>query len=185
MAFQKIQDLDCETTIQLGGTNKETRKPNAKSAEGYYLGSRKIVTKYGDGWVHVLQTQKGNLGIWGKSHMDRKLLTVPLGTMVRITHTGQIPTNKGNDMITYDVELDPSNTIRVTAVSDDTTEAAGTSDEEYVADDGETDELEEEEDVDVVAPARAKAPAVPTRTASAESQQRVKDLLKGAGKRAS
>ena len=45
MAFETVQDLSCDTVIQLGGTNRETGKANQAQIEGYFLGSKKIESR--------------------------------------------------------------------------------------------------------------------------------------------
>ncbi len=136
MAFKEVASLDADTTISLGGFNKKTKKDNPKSAEGYYLGSRSVTTKTGPANLHFFQTPKGNLGVWGKTDMDRKLGSVTPGTMVRISFNRMTPTPRG-DMYDYKVEVDTTNLIEVseemnTSASDD----AGGSDEAY--DDGDS-----------------------------------------------
>ena len=69
MAFKQIQDLDADVTISMGGFNKKTKKKNPTTAEGYYLGSRKVASpkaKSGFASLHFLQTEDGNLGVWEK-----------------------------------------------------------------------------------------------------------------------
>lgn len=135
MSFQEVAALDADVTIAIGKVNKETGKPYPKSAEGYFLGSRKVESKRGDSFLHFLQTEKGNLGVWGTTDLNRKLSTVNPGTMVRITSTGMKPTPNG-DMYTYKVESDKANTIEVSAQEDASTLPAA-SDEE--GDDNEYD----------------------------------------------
>lgn len=116
MAFQEVNSLDAEVTIALGGYNKKLKKENPTTAEGYYLGTRLVASKLaasGEAPLHFLKTPKGNLGIWGKTDMDRKLCQVTLGTMIRISFTGTKPSNKGQDMYLYKVEVDADNTIEV------------------------------------------------------------------------
>lgn len=112
MAFQEIASLDADVTVALGKTDKKTGKPYPKQAEGYYLGTRKVENKRGECDLHFLQTQKGNLGVWGTTDLNRKISQVRPGTMVRITSTGTKPTPNG-DMYTYKVESDKTNTIEV------------------------------------------------------------------------
>lgn len=112
MSFSEVAGLDADVTVALGKTNKETGKPYPKSAEGYFLGSRTVKNKRGDSQLHFLQTDKGNLGVWGTTDLNRKLSQVTAGTMIRITSTGTKPTPNG-DMYTYKVEQDKTNTIEV------------------------------------------------------------------------
>lgn len=115
MGFKEITSLDAENTISLGGYNKKLRKENPTEVEGYYLGSRKVTsTKNSQGFssLHVFQTAEGNLGVWGKTDMDRKLGQVTVGTMTKVEFTGMKAT-KNNDMYTYKVQVDSDNTIEV------------------------------------------------------------------------
>lgn len=135
MGFKEVNSLDADVTVAIGGRNKKTNKENPTSAEGYYLGSKKVASaksKTGFAYIHILQTPKGNLGVWGKADMDRKVTTVTPGTMIRITHTGMQATPNG-DMYKFKIEQDDTNTIDVgglAAVSTDySAEDSGTADE--------------------------------------------------------
>lgn len=116
MSFKAVQSLDAETTTALGGINKQTRKANPTTVEGYYLGTRQVdskKSKSGKADIHFLQTPKGNLGVWGKTDLDRKIRTVPVGTMVRVSVLpDKVPTPNG-DMYKFLVELDDTNVIEV------------------------------------------------------------------------
>lgn len=113
MGFKTVQSLDADTTIALGKKDKKTGQADPNSVEGYYLGKR-VTTggKYGDSTLHFFQTKTGNVGVWGATDLDRKLSTVPAGTMVRATRAGTIPTKNG-DMKSYKVEVDDENSIEV------------------------------------------------------------------------
>lgn len=135
MGFKEVNSLDADVTVAIGGRNKKTNKENPTSAEGYYLGSKKVASaksKTGFAYIHILQTPKGNLGVWGKADMDRKVTTVMPGTMIRITHTGMQPTPNG-DMYKFKIEQDDSNTIDVgglaAVATDYSAEDSGTADE--------------------------------------------------------
>ena len=140
MAFKEVNDLNPDTTIALGGTNRKTNKANPTQVEGYYMGSRKVddkKKKSGYSHIHVFQTAKGMLGVWGKTDMDRKVLAVTTGTMTRVTATGTRPTPNG-EMYVFKVELDDSNTIEVVgSVNDnraeDANEGGSNETEEYEA----------------------------------------------------
>ncbi len=112
MAFETVASLDADVTVALGKKDKRTGKPYPTSAEGYYLGNRQVQGNRGPSTLHFLQTSKGNLGVWGTTDLDRKLKSVQVGTMTRITSTGTKATPKG-DMFTYRVEQDQDNTIEV------------------------------------------------------------------------
>ncbi len=115
MAFKQLQSLDAETTISLGGYNKKAKKENPTSIEGYYLGNKQVEdSKNADkkNTIYYLKTAKGNVAVWGKTDMDRKMSGAKVGVMTRITHTGMKPTKNG-EMYVYSVEVDADNTIEV------------------------------------------------------------------------
>lgn len=112
MAFETVASLDADTTTALGGTDKKTGKKNPTQVEGYYLGFRLVDSKKGEAKLHVIQTPKGNIGVWGKTNMNSQLLGVKPGTMVRVSFTGMLPTKNG-DMYKYKVEVDKTNTVEV------------------------------------------------------------------------
>lgn len=140
MAFKTVASLDTDVTTQLGGINKKSGKKNPITAEGFFLGSKKLdskKSKSGYAYLHILQTPAGNLGVWGKTDMDRKLLTVTPGAMVRITFEKMVPTPNG-DMYKFRVEQDADNVIDVSALSEEATEASTDTTEDS------TDSTEEE-----------------------------------------
>lgn len=115
MAFKQINDLNADTTVALGGTNKQTGKPNPTKAEGYYLGKRTVEdrkTKSGVSYIYILQTPKGNLGVWGKTDLNNKMANATPGHMLRITQSGKVRTPNG-EMYKFQVEFDDTNTIEV------------------------------------------------------------------------
>ena len=116
MAFQEVASLDAEVTISLGGVNRKTGKKNPTSVEGYYLGSRTVENKKGESKIHFFQTQKGNIGVWGKTDSDRKLAGIEPGTMTRISFDKMQATPNG-EMYKYKVEVDSANTIDVAGLS--------------------------------------------------------------------
>lgn len=177
MAFREVASLEADVTTALGGVNKQTGKANPKQAEGYFLGSKKVESrksKTGFAYLHILQTQNGNLGVWGKADLDRKLRSVTPGTMVRITQSGTRPTPNG-DMYLFKVEIDDTNMVDVSSLS---TESEG-EDTSFVGSDVAEEEAagEEEEAMDAAPPARPVRPAMPAKVPDAERQARVKALL--------
>ena len=117
MAYKQIQAVDADTTTAVGGKNKKTGKTNPTSVEGYYLGKKEVdspKSKTGKAFLYILQTPKGNLGVWGKTDMDKKMKQVTPGNMIRITHSGMQATPNG-EMYKYTVEQDDTNTIEVAA----------------------------------------------------------------------
>lgn len=115
MAFKEVSSLDADVTVAIGGVNRKTGKKNPTSVEGYYLGSRKVESKKAkDGFaqIHFLQTAKGNIGVWGKTDLDRKIVGVTVGAMIRISHTGMQATPNG-EMYKFKVEVDTDNSIEI------------------------------------------------------------------------
>lgn len=191
MGFKELADLDCSVTTAIGGFNKETKKDNPTQIEGYFIGSRKIDSakaKSGYCFLHVLQTNKGNVGVWGKTNLDQKLSAVQPGTMIRISFQGMVET-RNNPMYKYKVEVDESNTIEVNLASSEDNgaeanpHAEGKYDFERDQDEAAVDADEPEEQ----APPRAVAPREPAKTPNAASQAKVQALLANAraAKRAS
>lgn len=120
MGFKKLQDLNTENIIALGGFNKKAKKDNPTEVEGYYLGSRVVANtknKSGKAYIHVFQTPKGNIGVWGKTDMDQKLIQVTPGTMTKVEFSGMKDTKNG-EMYVYDVSVDDEQTIEVGGLGD-------------------------------------------------------------------
>lgn len=133
MAFKEVNDLNTDNVTAIGGVDKKTGKPNPKQVEGYFLGSREVDSKKaksGKAYIYVLQTSKGNLGVWGKTDLDRKMGGVPVGAMIRITHTGMATTPNG-EMYKFKVEVDADNTIEVTGSFEDAASNEGEAGESY------------------------------------------------------
>lgn len=176
MSFKEVQDLNCEVTISLGGVDKRTGKANPSQVEGYFLGSKSVASrksKTGFSKLHIFQTENGNLGVWGKTDLDRKLGTVAVGTMTRVTQNGKVPTPNG-DMYKFKVEQDVENTIEVSPGLAEAPAAAATNDTGY--DDGGFDE-DEDTALDEVPPARAPKAAKAAVGPDATRQARVQALL--------
>lgn len=181
MAFEQLADLDCETTISLGGRDKESGKKNPTSFEGYYIGFRLTEGKFGPSKLHIFQTEQGNVGVWGKTNMDSKLAQVTPGKRTRVTFTGEVPSNKGNPMKKFKVEVDKKDFIEVSTASS-TTEDTLEENSDYSNDASELEESDigaEDDQLDEAPPARAKPPARIAQAPSAESQRRVQELLSG------
>lgn len=181
MAFKELLDNSTDTTISLGGTNRKTNKVNPTSIEGYYLGSRKVEDnkkKTGFSYIHVFQTAKGNVGVWGKTDMDRKVITVPVGTMTRVAYDRMRPTQNG-EMYVYKVAVDETNTIDTgTSIQQE----ASNSEEESLTEgfDSSVDETDinaEEEALDEAPPSRSLPPKVAAKAPDAARQAKVAALL--------
>lgn len=141
MAFRELTSLDADTTISLGGYNKKSKKENPTRVEGYFLGSKDVpskLSKSGFCKLHYLQTPKGNVGVWGKADLDRKLSQVTPGTMIRATQDGTKPTKNGSDMYLFKVEVDNDNTIEVN-INESAPAAVYTADVDDSTDNDDTD----------------------------------------------
>ena len=187
MGYQKKSDLSTDTTVQLGGTNKKTGKPNPKSIEGYYLGAKTTQSDFGEGKLHIFQTASGNVGVWGKSHSNRLLASEHIGQMVKLSFTGMGKAQKGRAApYVYELLFDAENTIEVASDSIETfgeVEAEVTTEEVGSYDESEDSEVDSEEEVlDVAPPAR---PTMPKRAATApspEARAKVQALLNSRNK---
>lgn len=170
MAFKQVTDLDAENTVSIGGVNRKTGKQNPTSVEGYYLGSREVdskKSKTGKCSIYYFQTPKGNLAVWGKTDMDRKMSGVIAGTMTRVSFDKMVPTPNG-EMYKYKVEFDPDNTIEVTTLS------SGAGNDEGSTEDTSTDTTLDSDDTTDEDAEQQLALANLERQAA---QKRVQDLL--------
>ena len=132
MAFKTVTDLSTDTMVSLGGFNKKTGKNNPTSIEGYFLGSRQVESKKsktGFAYIYTLQTAKGNVGVWGKTDLDRKMQAVTPGQMIRASFDKMVATPNG-EMYKFKVEVDADNTIEVSAAQSATQGASGSNDED-------------------------------------------------------
>jgi hypothetical protein len=169
MAFEALVTLDFDgEATQLGGINKTTRKANPTQVEGYYIGFKSTESKYGPSKLHVFQTREGNVGVWGKSHLDAQLGQVTPGTMVRATFIGTVKSSKGNDMLKYKIEVDKTQCINVVAPP---IESAASGTEDFDDDNSTVEELyEDETPVDEVPLAQAKRPTQAAKPNAAKAQ---------------
>lgn len=189
MAFKELADLDTATCTAIGGVDKKSGKKNPITIEGYFIGTKEVSSpksKTGLASLHVIQTSKGNVGVWGKTNLDQKMKTVSPGFMTRISFVGMQET-KNNPMYKYKVEVDENNTIDVSGVSESS--VSGGSEEpgfNSASDDHsynyeaaeENDALGEEAPLDEPPLARAVAPKVrPTAAIDAARQAQTKALL--------
>lgn len=176
MAFKEKVIVECEKTIALGGFNKKLKKDNPIQIEGYFLGSKTVdspKSKGGKAKLHVLLTAEGNVGVWGKTDLDRKLSSVNPGNMVRLTHDGMVPTKNG-EMYRYKVEVDEDNTVAVEAIAPASSDYG--SNEDY--EESSLESAEEDESEVSSYSAAPRAPSRPLATPSAEKQNAVRDLLR-------
>lgn len=188
MAFKEVQSLEADVTIALGGRNKKTGKDNPKSVEGYYLGKREVASaksRNGKASIYYFQTSKGNVGVWGKTDLDRKMGSVTPGNMTRITQSGTRPTPNG-DMYTYKVEQDTENSIEVSLLEASVGASAGGSSDDndevegYAGDYNSTSDEDESEETSYGATGTTGTSGL---AASARSTRIQELLANGKGKR--
>lgn len=178
MAFKEVSDLNADVTISLGGTNRKTGKKNPTEVEGYYLGRREVTDtkkKTGKSWIYFFQTPKGNLGVWGKTDIDRKMDSAVVGNMVKIAFDRMVATPNG-EMYKYKVFQDDTNTIEVTASQG---RSASTEDDEDLTQGYATADDEEEDSYTAYAPTANMAKVAAGATLSAADRKaKVQELLK-------
>lgn len=189
MAFKKVENLETDKTVQLGGKN-EKGQANPTQLEGYYLGYKEVDGEFGPSRLHIFQTAEGNVGIWGKTRLNAKLTNNLLGFMLLVTFTGMIaPKKKGRKpSYGYEVQYDDENVIDVsgltesagdnTAYAEDTDEAVEAADQHDMLEE-ETDPGEEEAMPDEVQPKRATPPRQVAQGPAPEAKKKVQDLLNG------
>jgi hypothetical protein len=189
MAFKEVSNLDADVTVAIGGINKKTNKANPTKLEGYYIGSKTVQSaksKTGTAQIHILQTPTGNVGVWGKTSLDQKMLAVTKGSMIRISFAGMQKVPGKNDMYKYKVEEDTENSIEVVeeaganlgdqSYEDDVELAA------YDPDLEETPLDEDEAQLDETPPARPTRSAQQAPTPDAARAAKVQALLNNKGK---
>ncbi len=201
MAYEEINDLGAEKTFALGGvrTDKKTQKrfKNPKEVEGYYLGT-KVVQLAGQekpSKIHIFQGEvrndkgetvfTGNVGIWGKTDLDRKLENAKIGLMTKayfdkMQDPAQVKPGK-RQMYLFKSFQDQTNSITVEGVSgeevfeteEEAVEAAAdTASEEAFEEEAALDEEEPVADEPVAQPARApKAAKAPSPDRQAAMQR--------------
>lgn len=183
MGFREIVSAPA---IGLGGVNKKTGKANPTKVEGYFLRSREIPDnkkKTGISLIHDFLTKTGEVAVWGKTDLDRKLQSVMPGTMTRVTFTGKTRPTPNGEMILFTVESDPDNTMEVAPAPEAGEEPAEDDTGTYESGEAEEAAVEEEESpVDEVTPPRAQPPKQAATTDAARAAK-VKALL--ANKKAS
>lgn len=185
MAYETKSTLSADNTIKLGGKDSKTNKANPTFVEGYYLGAKNTETTYGEGKLHIFQTAKGNVGVWGKTNMDRLLTSDHVGQMCLLTFTGMGQAQKGrNAPYNYKLQFDRANTVDVSNI-----DLSATDESEPDYNDEPLEETAVEDDTadyvsEPVVTARAATPRQPARTPNAEQQAKVRALLAGKAKSA-
>ncbi len=170
MAYEEVSEV---STVQLGGVNKKTGKPNPTELEGYYVGVEQRPNKFNPAQpknFYKFQTQNGLVGTYASAGIDSALKNAVLGRMTLLISTGEIKdTGKGNPMKVFKAKQDKTNTIDV----DNASFASDNSSDEY----GSTDTYSEPEEVELTPPARPVAPARAATVPSADRQARIQAML--------
>ena len=183
MARKKVVELNADNCVGFG-TNEGQIRPG-KTVDGYYLGARKVETGMGPSTLHFLQTESGNLGVWGSAQLNSKLAQIQTGTRVFITYVKKIKAKLGM-MKVFDVEYDDEDTIEVsnTAVSfnpgnedssDDSADDAGfdANEDDFASD----DVADVEPKQTLTKPTQTKVPTGNLTAANAASLARAEALL--------
>lgn len=160
MARKQVHSLDCEKTFGFGP--EENQIPKGKEFKGYYLGSKKVKSEYGEQLVHIFKTAKGNVGLWGSANLNSNLAQIEPGCMTFVTYNEKIKLAGGKSMKKFSVEFDDEDKIdnapkapKSAAVDEededevDEQEERDSEDDEddsYTDSDDEEEEQEEEED---------------------------------------
>lgn len=130
MAYEKLTDLGTDQVFALGhGDDKK------EQVEGYYLGSRTVTTSNGPSTIHVFQTPKGNVGVWGTKKLNDNLGNNTRGSMLLIQYKGKVKLQGGKTQHTYEFNIDRDNTIEVPRLA----QGATTAPVEFVEADGSDD----------------------------------------------
>jgi hypothetical protein len=179
MAYERVLDLECDTTVSLGGRNKKTGKANPTEVEGYYLGSKEVankMSKNGKSSLYIFETSNGKIGVWGKTHLDKLMSRAPIGAMTKVVQSGttRLPTG---DMYKFTLDIDRTNTIELGSQTSESGSTVSLEDgmahtEETMEDDSEENEYQDEMVVE-----QPTAPARPSVAASPEQQARARALL--------
>jgi hypothetical protein len=166
MAYEKVKDLSTDTVVKIGGVDSKTGKKNPTQMEGYYLGSRVVQTNNGESRIHVFQTPKGNIGVWGTKDLTDKLSQVIPGTMVLVEYGGKRNLKGGKTLHTYTVSQDKTNILDIETLpaGSETAgdESYGSVDDDYIGsdDDSADDEDTQQAAALLVAEQKAKAAKV-------------------------
>lgn len=178
MARKRVSDLDASSTVEF--------EKVGQTVQGYYIGAKIVTTDYGKSKLHILQTEAGNVGVWGSAKLDEKLGAVEPGYLTFITYRGKVKLPGGKTMKKFDVEYDDEEkaeistaALRATAADDEeaieeeeeTVESAEEIDEEAQDIDEETMEAADEDEEEAPPAKAAKRPLTKGRPASVSREQ--------------
>jgi hypothetical protein len=160
MAFKKVTSLDVDKVYKIGPGQDKEGQNNPRKLEGYFMGSRTVVTDTGSSKIHVLQTPKGQIGFWGSADTNSKLAQVNRGTMVLVEFVEKRKLAGGKSKNIFDVSVDTDNTIEVAGATDSGV-PEGTDDYQDNSDDSEDsyESVEQEYDSQPTAALQTKSAA--------------------------
>jgi hypothetical protein len=133
MALKRVPNSS-EVTISLCGVDDKTGKQNPTGIKGYYLGNRPVTTKNGEATIHTFQTSKGNVDVWGKTDLNKRLGAAQLGCYTEVEFDKMVPAGKGKKF-TFHIDFDPDNTIDTAGPAVTTEDTADIDDYGLSADD--------------------------------------------------
>lgn len=171
MAYEQISDLNADVTVSLGGMNKKTGKVNPTKIEGYYLGKKEVEDKKkksGVSYIYILQTAKGNVGVWGKTDLDRKMSQASVGLMTLMDQNGMQDTPNG-PMYKYKVAQDKQNSISVASQDAEQYEAP-VADSTFSNEEDEVIGTYDEDELSEPTPPRPVAPRAPQSAVANQSR---------------
>lgn len=179
--FEEVTSLDADTAVTLGGIDKKTGKANPTEIEGYYLGAKQVpstMAKSGFTPLHILMTSEGNVGVWGKAHLNKLLSNVNPGQYVAIEFAGMKKVKNFPPSYSYRVGVRKGDIIDVASA------AASVSEESSGADYVEEDLYEDSNTAaeEVAAAYSSKAPKATT-PPSASAQAKARALLGAANRK--
>lgn len=170
MAFRRKEDTS-------GGEQFKFENIN-QSLTGFYLGSFEHVGDFGPTKKHLFKTSKGIKVVFGQAHLTSLLAGESIGSLMRVTFTGEKRTKKGSPMKEYSLEIDDTQKLAPSELPDTEAEDGATESDEW---DGPAEDLNEEDETpmdEVKAPVAKNAA---TRSAApAESpvpKSRIQELL--------
>lgn len=171
MGFKEIGDVGL---VVLGGLNKKTGKKNPTQLEGYFLRTEtRADRKYGKGLqpYYIFLTKDGEVGVHGKTHLNRRMQRAIPGLMTLVTATDEVlDTGKGNPMKLFKVAQDVENSIDLTA------------EQSTLSDPSNYEEVEEESYGATEEDEPAPAPAARPQVAASSNKAKLQDLMNRARK---
>lgn len=134
MAFEKLVSLRADRCIKIGGENTSTGKPNPAEIEGFYLGFLEKEGDRGKYNLYLIKTPSETVGVYSTAYLINEMLMAKAGLLTKITFKGLRKVSNGT-MYVYDVQQDPSQTIKVPepvrATKDENNYVAQMSEESY------------------------------------------------------